>query len=92
MNEIKTLIDAGNAVSVPCVRLKQAISAFELALEALDADGHHACSFLRYPMYSDTLNLVLETMMGASDALQDGINAIFAAGGKQRESAREEQT
>jgi len=96
MNEIRNLYDAGVAARDALPLLEQALSAFTVALEAMDDDGIQpegkrisaAASILakRFPMYSGTLHLILRDMWATLDLLQTGVDSIFEASRKQQDT------
>lgn len=92
MTEIKDLCDAGNVAEEALFNLNQAMSAFIVTLDGMDNEIQTkwernpalALNFVaRFPMYSDTLHLILGSMRKTLDSLQAGTDAIFEAHKKQ---------
>lgn len=97
--QIKSLYDAGAELDVALLPLEQAISALTVTLEAMEQDGlqpkreinkDFAVNFaVRFPMYHETLNLILRNLQSTYADLRAGVDSIYEAGKKQREERQE---
>lgn len=96
MNEIKSLFDAGTVAENAVMSFGRALSALTVTLEGMDDDGLQprgkesialAINFAaRFPMYRDTLYMILQNMQMALDDLKAGADSIYRADKRQRET------
>ena len=83
-----TLFDAASVADDALTLMRQTLSAFALTMECMSREASQrgeinpaqAIFFAkRFPLYTDAFDVILRDMQRTVDALQDGVDAIYAA-------------
>lgn len=98
MKQSTPLFDAGEVAEDAFTSFRQALSVLTITVEHMDDDGleqivrekpDFALNFAaRFPMYSDTLHLIIQYMGDALDSFRAGIDSIFEANAKQHDAEK----